>query len=253
MDAMEIRVENRDCLDLLRELPSGSIDLLLQDPPYGVTQNKWDKEPPLSILWEEWERVIKDNGAMIFFSQQPFTSKLVNSRLDLFRYDLIWYKPLGSGFLNAHRMPLRNHEHLLIFYKNPPVYNPQMGVGIRKKGIRKHNRTGANYGKFATQEAAEHFDDGGKRFPQSIIEVSNGNRTKESFHPTQKPLNLMRYLIRTYSNEGELVFDGYVGSGTTAEACQIERRNFIGCEMNPEYYSYAIQRVEERKRLNRLF
>lgn len=250
---MEIRVENMDCQFLLKILPDQSIDLMLQDLPYGVTQNSWDKEPPLSLLWVEWERTIKENGAMIFFSQQPFTSKLVLSRPELFRYDLIWYKPLASGFLNAGLMPLRNHEHILLFYKKPPVYNPQMGIGIRKKGMRKHNRTGTNYGKFATQGAASYFDDQGKRFPQSVIEISNGDRTKESFHPTQKPLDLMRYLIRTYSNEGDLVFDGYLGSGTTAEACVIERRKFIGCEINPEYYRYAIKRIEESKKINRLF
>jgi site-specific DNA-methyltransferase (adenine-specific) len=250
---MEIRMENMDCELLLEELPARSIDLLLQDLPYGVTQNEWDKEPLLPDLWVEWERIIKENGAIIFFSQQPFTSKLIFSRIELFRYDLIWYKPLGSGFLNAGQMPMRNHEHILVFYIKPPVYNPQMGVGIRKRGIRKHNRTGRNYGKFATQGTSYYFDDEGKRFPQSVIEITNGDRTKESFHPTQKPLDLMRYLIRTYSNEGSLVFDGYFGSGSTAEACIIEKRNFIGCEINFEYYEYAVKRVEESKKINRLF
>ncbi len=250
---MRIRLENIDCSLLLRELSAGSIDLMLQDPPYGVTQNQWDKEPPLSILWVEWERVIKNNGAIIFFSQQPFTSKLVLSRPELFRYDLIWYKPLASGFLNAGHMPLRNHEHVLLFYKKPPIYNPQMGVGIRKKGNRKHNRIGTNYGKFASQGTTSYFDDKGKRFPQSVIEITNGDRTKENNHPTQKPLDLMRYLIRTFSNEGDVVFDGYFGSGTTAEACVIEKRSFIGSEINLDYYQNAVKRVEESKKIYRLF
>lgn len=245
-------MENKDCLILLRELVGKSIDLMLQDLPYGVTQNAWDVEPPLPILWEEWERIIKDNGAMIFFSQQPFTSKLVLSRLELFRYELIWYKPLGSGFLNARLMPLRNHENLLLFYKKLPVYNPQMGVGIRKRGMRKPDRKSSNYGNFSCG-VPNYFDDEGKRYPQSVIEITNGDRTKESFHPTQKPLDLMRYLIRTYSNDGDVVYDGYFGSGTTPKACVIEKRRFIGCEIDPVYYEYAVKRVEESRRINRLF
>lgn len=250
---MEIRLVNIDCRELLKSLPTGGIDLLLQDPPYGVTQNLWDQEPPLLLLWPEWERVIKENGAILFFSQQPFTSKLVLSNPDLFRYDLVWYKPLGSGFLNANRMPMRNHEHILVFYKKSPVYNPQMGVGIRKRGKRRYNRTGSNYGKFSTQGSAQSFDDKGLRFPQSVIEITNGDRTIESFHPTQKPLDLMRYLIRTYSNEGAIVYDGYFGSGTTAEACVVENRGFIGSEINPVYYQHAVRRIEESKKVNRLF
>jgi site-specific DNA-methyltransferase (adenine-specific) len=204
-------------------------------------------------MWTEWERVIKDNGAMIFFAQQPFASKLILSRSGFFRYDLIWYKPLGTGFLNANKMPMRNHEHILVFYKQLPTYNPQMGVGVRKKGMRKHDRNGTNYGKFATQGTSNYFDDEGKRFPQSVIEFTNGDRTKEAYHPTQKPIDLMRYLIATYSNESDTVFDGYVGSGTTADACIIEKRKFIGSELNPEYFNYAVERVKDRQKLCTLF
>jgi len=250
---MIMRLENRDCQELLKELPKGSVDLLLQDPPYGVTQNKWDMEPDLFQMWSEWERVIKDNGAMIFFSQQPFTSKLILGRLDLFRYDLIWYKPLASGFLNVKRMPLRNHEHILVFYKQLPVYNPQMGFGRRTIRIRMNDRNGTNYGKFGTPETRFYSDDKGMRYPQSVIEITNGDRAKESFHPTQKPLALIRYLIRTYSNEADIVFDGYLGSGTTAEACVIEKRQFIGSEINSYYYQYAVKRVAARQKINTLF
>lgn len=250
---MKVRLENKDCVELLHELTTGSVDLLLQDPPYGITQNEWDIEPPLEKMWIEWERVTKDNGAMIFFAQQPFASKLVLSRPELFRYDLIWYKPLASGFLNANRMPLRNHEHILLFYKQPPVYNPQMGVGHKTIRIRRNDRTGTNYGKFTSPEGLYYSDNKGKRFPQSVIEITNGDRTKEAFHPTQKPLNLIRYLIRTYSNETDVVFDGYFGSGTTPEACVIERRQFTGSEINPLYYKYAVERVENRKKICRLF
>ena len=190
---------------------------------------------------------------MIFFAQQPFASRLILSNLSLFRYDLIWYKPLASGFLNAKKMPLRNHEYMLIFYKQPGVYNPQMGIGIRKKGMRKQDRTSSNYGKFGNTGTTNYFDDEGKRYPQSVIEITNGDRNKESEHPTQKPVQLIRYLIRTYSNEDAFVFDGYCGSGTTAEACLIENRHFIGCELNTAYYRYAQNRIQERQKILTLF
>lgn len=240
-----IEMYNEDCLVTLQRLRDGEVDLLLQDTPFGVTKNKWDIKPDLPKMWNEWNRVTKEEGAMIFFATQPFASELIFSNKKNFRYDLIWYKSLGSGFLNAQIMPLRNHEHILVFYRKMPVYNPQMGVGIRKKGVRKHNRTGTNYGKFATQKEAGFFDDEGKRYPQSVIDFSNGDRTKESFHPTQKPVDLIRYLIRTYSNENDLVFDGYFGSGTAPHACVLEGRRFKGSELGLEYYNYSVNRVNQ--------
>jgi len=238
------KIYNEDCLKTLERLPPCSIDLLLQDPPFGCTQNKWDIKPDLIKMWKYWDWVIKDNGAMLFFGTQPFTSELILSNLKNFRYDLIWSKPLGSGHLNANRMPMRNHEHILVFYKKTPIYNPIMGVGTNKKGVRKADRNGSNYGKFAVNKD-KYFDDKGKRFPKSIIEITNGDRTKENEHPTQKPLDLIRYLIKTYSNEGDTVFDGYMGSGTTAAACIIEKRNFIGSELNIGYYNIANNRIKQ--------
>lgn len=235
---------NQDCLETMQEIETGSIDLLLQDTPFGCTQNEWDIKPNFPVMWQEWERIIKDNGAMIFFGTQPFASELILSRSGFFRYDLIWYKALGTGFLNANKMPMRNHEHILVFYKQLPTYNPQMGVGLRKKGNRKHDRNGTNYGRFATEGTSNYFDDEGKRFPQSVIDFSNGDRTSENDHPTQKPLDLMRYLVRTYSNENDLVFDGYSGSGTTAAACIKEKRRFIGAEMSKEYFDKSVERLE---------
>jgi site-specific DNA-methyltransferase (adenine-specific) len=234
---------NEDCIETMKRISDGSIDLLLQDTPFGCTQNEWDIKPNFPEMWLEWERIIKDNGAIIFFGTQPFTSELILSNTKLFRYDLIWYKALGTGFLNANKMPMRNHEHILVFYKFLPVYNPQMGVGLRKKGIRKADRNGTNYGKFAVNKD-DYFDDEGKRFPQSVIDFSNGDRTSENDHPTQKPLDLMRYLILTYSNKGETVFDGYSGSGTTAEACIIEGRKFIGSELNEGYFTKSVERLK---------
>ena len=242
---MEVnKIYNIDCYELLQGIDNGKVDLLLQDTPFGCTQNDWDIKPDLTKMWAEWERVTKENGAMIFFATQPFSSELILSNPKNFRYDLIWYKALGTGFLNANKMPMRNHEHILVFYRKLPTYNPQMGVGLRKKGNRKHDRNGTNYGRFATEGTSNYFDDEGKRFPQSVIDFSNGDRTIENDHPTQKPLDLIRYLVQTFSNENDLVFDGYMGSGTTAHACIKENRKFIGAELNKEYYDKAIKRIE---------
>ncbi len=248
------RIFNEDCSNTLMRIEDGTIDLLIQDPPFGVTQNPWDIKPDLPKMWVEWERVIKDNGAIIFFATQPFASELILSNKKIFRYDLIWYKTLGSGFLNAKKMPMRNHESILVFYKNLPTYNPQMGIGLRKKGMRKHDRNGNNYGKFATRGGAtNYFDDKGKRYPQSVIDVTNGDRTKENEHPTQKPLLLLRYLIRTYSNENDIVFDGYIGSGTTPHACILENRRFIGSELNKEYFDKALCRINIEQNTLKMF
>lgn len=248
-----VQLYNEDCLKTLERIETASVDLMLQDTPFGCTQNDWDIKPNFEIMWQEWERVTKENAAMIFFGTQPFASELILSRSAFFRYDLIWYKALGTGFLNANKMPMRNHEHILVFYKKLPTYNPQMGVGLRKKGNRKHDRNGTNYGRFATEGTSNYFDDEGKRFPQSVIDFSNGDRTSENDHPTQKPLDLMRYLINTYSNEGDLVFDGYSGSGTTAAACLKENRQFVGSELSKEYFEMSVKRLDEIIRQPELF
>jgi site-specific DNA-methyltransferase (adenine-specific) len=237
---MEVnKIYNKDCYELLKEIDNGKVDLLLQDTPFGCTQNYWDIKPDLTKMWTEWERVTKEDGAMIFFATQPFCSELILSNQKNFRYDIIWYKALGTGFLNANKMPMRNHEMILVFYRKLPTYNPQMVVGkMRMKGSKKGNAT-TNYGNY---EGKTKIDD--QYFPQSVIDFTNGDRTKENDHPTQKPLDLIRYLIKTFSNENDLVFDGYMGSGTTAHACIKENRNFIGAELNKEYYDKAIKRIE---------
>lgn len=234
-------------------MEAGCVDILLQDTPFGVTQNDWDIKPDLKAMWPLWERVCKKNAAMIFFATQPFASELILSKYNIFRYDLIWYKSLCSGFLNANKMPLRNHESILVFYRKLPTYNPQMGVGLRKKGNRKHNRNGTNYGRFATEQVGDYYDDKGTRFPQSVLDFTNGDRTNESDHPTQKPLDLIRYLIKTYSNPGDLVFDGYGGSGTTAVAAKLEGRKAIICETDINYYIKSIQRFKEQTAQPKLF
>lgn len=235
------KIYNQDCYEVLKQLDDCSVDLLLQDTPFGVTQNEWDIKPDLSKMWKEWKRVTKPAGAMIFFATQPFTSELILSNIEDFRYDLIWYKSLCSGFLNAKKMPLRNHESIVVFYRKLPTYNPQMGVGIRKKGKNTKITNGTNYGKMSNIKAT--YDDEGTRYPQSILDFTNGDRTNESDHPTQKPVDLIRYLIKTYSNEGDLVFDGYMGSGTTAHAAVLEKRNFLGAETDEKYFVKANERL----------
>lgn len=243
---MGIFLHNEDCYETLLRMEDGSVDMLLQDCPYGVTQNVWDKAPDLPKMWEQWLRVIKPNGAIVFTAQQPFVSDLIESQRSLFRYDIIWWK-LGkaTGFLNANRMPLRIHEHILVFYKQLPTYNPQKLKGKPNHSKGSHSRgkkqTNNNYGNFDQSFQSPPTDD---KFPLSIVEFAS---VHPPIHPTQKPVDLMRWLIRTYTNENETVFDGYTGSGTTALACVDEKRNFIGSELEKKYYEMATELIENEK------
>jgi site-specific DNA-methyltransferase (adenine-specific) len=224
----------------MKTFPDRSIDLVLTDPPYGVTQNEWDEIPDLSNMWGEIWRTLKEDGAVIMTSQQPFCTDLINSERDNFKYDLIWYKPLATGFLNANKAPLRNHEIILVFYKKLPAYNPQKFIGkIRKRGISKANST-TNYGSFKSIETKEHND----YFPQSVMEFSNTDKSN-GYHPTQKPIDLMAYLIKTYSNENDLILDPFLGSGTTAVAAKQLHRRFIGIEISERYCQIARERLRQ--------
>lgn len=230
-----------DCLELMpKHVEDKSIDMIFCDLPYGTTRNKWDSVIPLDKLWSEYERVIKDNGAIVLFSAEPFTSVLINSNPKLYRYDLIWDKKLSSGFLNSKRMPLRRHEQIIVFYKKLPTYNPQMETRgkVRKKGITtetgKHT---TNYGKYKNT-----VSENNTYYPTSILEFSNANRI-EKVHPTQKPLSLIEYMIRTYTNEGDLILDNTCGSGTTGLGAKNLGRNFIMMEQDPKYYEIACKRV----------
>lgn len=235
-----VQLFNEDCRETMKRIPDGSVDLMVTDPPYGVTQNEWDIMPNLAEMWPEWERIVKPTGAIIFTSQQPFTSDLIVSRRGLFRYDIIWEKgERATGFLNANKMPLRSHENILVFYRELPTYNPQFSVGnpTHKKG-KPLKETNNNYGNYQVMETRDYGD---KKFPKSIVCF---DRPHPPIHPTQKPVDLMRYLILTYSNKGETVFDGYSGSGTTAEACQIEGRKFIGSETDSTHFINSVKRLQ---------
>ena len=242
---MEVnKIINGDCLEVMKGIKDESVDLVLTDPPYGVTKNKWDIVPNLDKMWQEFTRIGKSNCAYIFTAAQPFTTDLINSFRDWFRYDLVYEKTLGSGFLNAKKMPMRYHESILVFYKHLPVYNPIMGEGVNKKGIAPSYSHSSNYGKQSGVNIK--YDDGGKRYPKSIIRFSTGDRTKNQYHPTGKPISLMSYLIKTYSNENDTILDPFLGSGTTVLAAKNLKRNFIGIEISPEYCEIARQRLRQQ-------
>jgi len=246
-------LRNIDCLELLKTLPDKSIDLMLQDIPYGTTQNKWDMMPDLTAMWVEWKRVIKDDGIFVFTAQQPCTSELVLSNKAMFKCDWIWMKEKGTGHLNANKYPLRNHEHILIFANTITKYNPQFerGKPYQRLNGSKNALNKGNYG--TTKESYSTTSTDGDRFPQTIQFFASDSQRFGSLHPTQKPEDLMRYFLLTYSNEGDTVFDGYSGSGTTAVACIEHKRNFIGAELNPEYFTIAKERIENAQLQTSLF
>lgn len=238
-----------DCLEIM-PLLEDKIDMILCDLPYGITNNKWDNVILFNSLWKCYNKLVKNNSIVILTASQPFATDLINSNRNMFKYDLIYEKTLGSGFLNAKRMPMRYHEHLLVFYNKLPVYNPIMGKGIRKLGVNKSKTHGTNYGKKTKFNYI--YDDKGSRYPKSIIRFSTGNRTSEQYHPTQKPVALFEYLIRTYTNKNDLVLDNCIGSGTTAVACERLGRRWIGIEISEEYCEIAKKRIEAESRQGKL-
>jgi site-specific DNA-methyltransferase (adenine-specific) len=229
-----------DCLELMKDIPNGSIDMILCDLPYGMTSNKWDCEINLIELWKQYKRVIKSSGIIALTAGQPFTSKLVSSNFDMFRHEWIWEKDGGSNFANTVREPMKEHESILIFSKGKWVYNKQMEerIGSRKGKITKsvYNTKTENYNSFTEMGNVEVpiF-----RVPRSIQRFTR----ERGLHPTQKPVALFEYLIKTYTNEGDLVLDNCAGSGTTAIACLNTNRQFILMEQDPNYFEKIKKRV----------
>ena len=231
-----------DCLEVMKNIPDKSVDMILCDLPYGTTQNKWDKVIDLSLLFAEYKKLIKSGGVIALFSQQPFTTDLIQANRRQFRYEWIWQKSNKTGFLNAKKMPLKEHENILIFYNKLPTYNPQMKKG-KHTNARKGKALSSNYGKFYrmdSQQVEEYY-------PSTILSFRcvNQQRLSERFHPTQKPVPLLEYLIKTYTNEGETVLDNCMGSGSTGVACVNTNRNFIGIELDENYFQIAKNRIEE--------
>jgi len=229
------KIDKRGALYLLPEIPDKSIDLIMTDLPYNMTNCTWDSPIDLKKLWVQYKRIIKDNGAIIFTAKQPFTSALVMSNPDMFRYEWIWEKTNATGHLNANIMPMQAHENILVFYKKRPKYNPQKTIGHKPmntytKTLETQNRSSV-YGECKTE-----LSGGGntKRYPRSVILFPKDIQTS-SIHDTQKPVALYEYLIRTYSDEGDWVHDSCIGSGTTLRACEKTNRNCIGFEISNEW------------------
>lgn len=233
-----IDLKHGDCLELMKDIPDGSVDLVLTDPPYGTTACKWDSIIPFEELWKGYCRIIKDDGAIILFGSEPFTSILICSQISLFRYDLIWDKQKGCDFLNANRKPLKSHENILVFYKKSPTYNKQYWYSTPYKKINGNKKQSSVY--HDSHDVDTESTDG-KRNPLSILSFPrDGNRV----HQTQKPVALLEYLIKTYTNEGETVLDNCMGSGSTGVACVNTNRRFIGIELDDKYFEIAKQRID---------
>ena len=214
--------------------------MILCDLPYGTTANHWDQILPIVPLWEEYERIIKDNGAIVLFSQPPFNLKIAYPRLNLFRYEWIWVKDNSTGFLQARKMPLKLTENILVFYKKLPTYNPQGVVDLEKPVVISKSSDSRNYGLKEKMYIKTQ-----KNFPKNLLKFA---RDKERFHPTQKPVALLEYLVQTYTNENDVVLDNCMGSGSTGVACMNTNRNFIGIELDQNYFETATHRINEAKK-----
>ena len=248
-----------DCLEGMKQIPDGTIDAVICDLPYGVLNGEseggsWDTIIPFEPLWAEYRRVCKPTAAIVLFAQGMFTADLMHSNPKMWRYNLIWKKgDRASGFLNANRMPLRNHEDIVIFYDKLPTYNPQMRTGFpnHTRGHGGGKLKNGCYGKFDPWARSEVITT--EKFPLSIIDIAKEHDVNKQFHPTQKPVDLLRYLVLTYTNEGDTVLDNCMGSGTTAIACIKERRHFIGFELSKEYFDKAVRRIKAEQAQLTLF
>ena len=235
-DIVDIRLHKGNCLELMKEIGNKSIDLILCDLPYATTRNKWDSMIPLDQLWEHYERIIKDSGAIVLFAQTPFDKVLGASNLKMLKYEWIWEKNIATGHMNAKKMPMKEHENILVFYKKLPTYNPQMTKGEPYTNKRKPiNDNGSNYGYIERTDTINE----GLRYPKSILRFDR----EIGLHPTQKPVPLCEYLIKTYTNENDLVLDNCMGSGSTGVACKSLSRKFIGIELDEGYFKIAESRM----------
>ena len=233
-----IDLRKGDCLELMKDIPDKSIDAIIADLPYGATACKWDSVIPLEPLWEQYKRIIKDNGAIVLFGNEPFSSHLRIHAIEMYKYDWKWDKVRGSNFATVKIRPFNSFEDIMVFYKKQPTYNPQMEIGTpytQKQGyVGDAKQTGLHKKDVITVNK-------GERYPLSILRFSK----ETGLHPTQKPVKLMEYLIKTYTNEGETVLDNTMGSGTTGVACVNTNRRFIGMELDDKYFEIAKKRIEK--------
>ena len=247
-------IYNEDCLTGMQRIPDGSVDCIICDLPYGTTDCKWDSVIPMEPLWEQYHRVCKPNAAIVLFGAEPFSSMLRMSNIKEWRYDWIWKKPQGVGFLNAKKMPLKIYEIMSVFYRQLPTYNPQFTQG---KPMKMTCKGDVNcYGK---KDYVHVYESDGRRYPVNLLEFNGVNNhppvkgKSQVVHPTQKPVDLIAYLIRTYSNPGDTILDNTIGSGTTAVAALREKRHFIGFELNRDYYDIALRRIKLEQQQQTLF
>lgn len=252
------RIYNEDCLEGMKRIDDGSVDCIITDLPYGVLNEaseggSWDTIIPFDKLWEQYNRIIKPNGAILLFGQGMFTSDLMQSNRKMWRYNLIWDKGRSVGFLNAKRMPMRIHEDIAVFYKKLPTYNPQMmksepharrhGQGSKSQVV---NRC---YGEYVPDPVTI----ADEKYPTSVLYQFPKGKEQEWDHPTQKPVNLIEYLVLTYTNKGDLVLDSCMGSGTTAVACMKEKRHYVGFELSKEFFDKSIERIKKEQSQPTLF
>jgi len=231
-----------DCMEIMPAIRPGIFDLILCDLPYGITDLEWDKRIPMEPLWREYWRLLKPNGTVVLTAQQPFATDLIQAARKLFRYELIWEKNCALGFLNAKKMPLRAHENILVFYRVLPVYNPQMVPGTPYR-----RRYGARKGGIYRPTSGGETRNDGFRYPRSVLRFANGRKTA---HPTEKPLELFEWVVKTYTNSRGLVLDNCLGSGTTAAACEKSGRRWLGIERNEDYCRMAVERLEGKEEEN---
>ena len=233
-----VELHHGDCLKILPTLSDNSVDMLLVDLPYGTTACKWDSVIPLDQVSKQYNTICKKNAAMVFTAAQPFTTILASSNIENFKYEWIWEKPQGTNPMNAKVMPLKSHENILVFYRKKPTYNPQMWYSTPYSGFSSNvSKIGEVYG---SQQSKHRDNPEGSRYPKTILKY----KQEKGLHPTQKPVGLMEYLIKTYTNEDEIVLDNTMGSGTTGVACMNTNRKFIGIESDKKYFDIAKQRIK---------
>lgn len=237
-----------DCLEVMDGLISLGVkfDAIITDPPYGKTACKWDSVIPLEEMWERLNKLIKDNGTTVLFSDNPFTSKLINSNIKNYKYDWIWEKEQGKNFQHCKRMPLKKTEYINIFYKKQPTYNPQGLVKLKQPIIKSNKGKGGNLGHLASEKKRNTYEQWYTNYPSNVLKF-NADR---GLHPTQKPVALLEYLIKTYTNENDLVLDFTMGSGSTGVACLNTNRRFVGIELDENYFNIAKDRIEELDKNN---
>jgi len=244
----ENKIHCGNCMELMKHIPDKIVDMILCDLPYGITACEWDKVLPLDELWKQYKRILKEDGVVVLTASQPFTTDLINSNRKWFRYEWIWFKNVGSAFFNYNNRPIKYHENILVFFKKQPIFNPQMEKRTSKfKDRYKYKLSRPKYSEIygSPAENREDLYEKDLIYPKSVQKINAEPNHNGRSHPTQKPVKLFRYLIETYTQEGELVLDNCIGSGTTAVACKQANRRFIGIELSQEYVDIANKRLQQ--------